>query len=452
MVRAVRAFLRLAAVAVPIGLGVLSISYAQSLKQGPSGEESARRSTPVRVVTLAPTWVVPRVVGHGTVQPARDWRAVARIEGEVIATAERLAPGEIVAAGTELLRLDDTDLRLSLAQIDAQFAALAVRDDTLEASLEIARADRDLSAAELSRQQSLADQGVATRSALDQARRQDLAARARVVETENQLALNAAERRVLEAQRRLAARSLDFTAVTAPYDMRLTGVSAEIGQVVTRGQVLATGEGTEAVEIAAQFAFGRLGPLVRMLDGAPVTELGAEVRLPVPGHGAVWTGDVVRLGEATEATTQSTALIVRVEDPLSQAAPGAKPPLRRNTYVEVVLSAPPLQGLAAPLEAVQGGMALVVGAEGTLERRPVDIRFAMDGVALIGSGLAEGDRLVVTDPAIAVPGMAVEPVEDAETAARVAALASGQPAGARAPGSGAFSGGGGGGQGKGASE
>ena len=138
------------------------------------------------------------MVGHGTAAPAREWRAVARIDGEVVMTAERLAAGETMAGGTELLRLDDTDLKLSLAQIEAQLAALDVKDATLAASLEIARADLALSQAELKRQQDLTGRGVSTQAALDQSRRQELAARAKVVDLENQLALNDAERKVLE--------------------------------------------------------------------------------------------------------------------------------------------------------------------------------------------------------------------------------------------------------------
>jgi len=43
--------------------------------------------------------VTPHSVGYGQVQPAREWRAVARVEGTVIATSDRLAAGEIAEAG-----------------------------------------------------------------------------------------------------------------------------------------------------------------------------------------------------------------------------------------------------------------------------------------------------------------------------------------------------------------
>ncbi len=426
---ALRIFMRVLAVAVPIALGALAIAYSAELKQLPSAKEKTPQATPVRVMTLAQMQIKPRVVGHGTVQPAREWRAIARIDGQVVMTAERLAAGEIAAAGTELLRLGDTDLKLALAQIDAQLASLAVKDQTLAASREIAEADLALSQAELKRQQDLAGRGVTTQASLDTSRRQELAARSKVVELENDLALNGAERNVLEAQRATAARDLEFTTVVAPYDVRLTDVAAELGQVVSRGQVMITAEGTEAVEVAAQFPIGEVGPLVRLTPGGTELDLKAKVRLPAGDHTVSWDAKVVRAGESIDARTQSTPLIVRVDNPLAQAQAGARPPLRRNTFVEVVLSAPPREALVVPAEAVRGGKALVATADNTLEQRDVTVGYTVDGVSIVEAGLSPGDKLVVTDPAIAVPGMSVKPVEDNAVVARVTKAASGSPAG-----------------------
>ena len=415
---------RAAAVAVPIAIGVLTIAWSDTLRQEPAGKERSPQPTPVRVITIQPLELRPRVVGYGTVEPAREWRAVARVEGEVIETSNLLSNGEIAAAGTELLRIDDTDLRLSLAQVDAQLAALDVKDETLSSSLEINRSDLELSRAELQRQEDLNTQGVATQAALDQIRRQELAARAKVVDSENQLSLNAAEREILKAQRATLARSLEFTSVAAPYDVRIGAVEAELGQVVSRGQTLLTAEGIDAAEIAAQFSIGKMGPLVRSLgEGATVLALDATVRLPAPGHSVTWDATVDRVGEAIDARTQSASVVVRVDRPLEQAQAGQRPPLRRNMFVEVELGAPAREALVAPGDAVRDGEALVVTAEGTLEKRPVTVDFTIDSIAVISAGLEPGDKLVVTDPAVAVPGMAVKPVEDKalkEEGARIA--------------------------------
>lgn len=443
MTTAGRFIRRVAMVGLPALLGVAAIWAAGGLRQLPAPTETTRQPTPVRVITLAPVDLVPRVSGYGTVAPVREWRAVARVEGEVTHIAQPLAPGDLVAAGSVLFRIDDSDLKLDLAGVDAQLAASELKDETLRASLALARSDLDLMNEDLSRQEQLATQGVVTQAALEATRRQQLTARSKVTELDSALKLNAAEREVLTTQRASLERAIGFAEIRAPYDLRVTELSADLGQYVSRGQTLLAAEGTEAVDIAAQFAIGRIGPLLRQAGGGTtVQDLTAKVRLPAADHDVVWPATVVRMGDAIDAATQSAPVIVRVDDPQGQSVAGQRPPLRRNMFVAVELSVPQRQALVVPLEAVRDGNALVVSAEGILEKRAVETGFVLDDIAVVSKGLAPGDKLVVTDPTIAVPGMAAKPVEDtvrkAEIAAAALGRAPGQAAGATPiPGSGA---------------
>ena len=429
MGRSGKILLRVLAVALPAALGVASVLFSDTLRQPPAAAETKRPTTPVRVITMAPVDIIPRVSGYGTVAPAREWRAVARVAGEIIETADALAPGALVPAGTVLFRIDDSDLKLDLAEIDAQLASSRAQEDTVRASLALARSDLELARADLARQERLSEQGVTTQATLDTTRRQELAARSKVTDFENQLVLNAASREVLVAQRASLERSLGFVVIRAPYDLRISELSADQGQYVSAGQTLLSAEGVDAADIAAQFPIGRMGPLLRLAgDGMTVFDLQAEVRLPAPGHTAVWPARVARVGEAIDAPTQSAAVVVRVDDPQGQSVAGQRPPLRRNMLVEVVLSAPKATQLVAPAAALREGVALVVSGEGTLEKRKVETGFGIGEIAVVTAGLKPGDKLVVTDPTIAVPGMAVKPVEDEALKASIAAAALGQAA------------------------
>lgn len=425
-------------VAVPVALGVAGIFFAGNLRKLPEPGAVTRPPTLVRVITVAPIALIPRVTGYGSVAPVREWRAVARIDGAITEVAKPLAPGDIVKQGSLVFRIDDSDMKLTLAGVDAQIAASSIKDDTVRASLALAQSDLDLVRADLERQTRLNTQGVVTQAALDATQRQELTARTKVTELNNQLALNAAERDVLATQRAALERSIGFADIRAPYDLRVSDLSADIGQYVNRGQVLLTGEGVDAADISAQFPIGRIGPLLRLAgENAAVTKLKAQVKLPAPGHVVVWPAKVERMGDAIDERTQSAPVVVRVTDPQAQSVAGERPPLRRNMFVEVELSAPKQQALVVPAEAVQNGMALVISAEGTLEKRPVVIGFTSGDLAVVSKGLSPGDKLVVTDPSIAVPGMAVKPVEDEARKAQIAAEALGQTAAVAKPGSGA---------------
>lgn len=429
MKRLARYLLRFLSVTVPLGLGVLSIMVFAGMKSPPSAKEVAPKITPVRIITIAPIPIVPRVSGYGTVSPTREWRAVARIEGEIIWTSEKLANGLLADAGEELMRIDQSGIELTLAQIDAQISSIDVKDETVHASLAISEAEWDISHADLVRQKDLAGRGAVPQTAVDKAVRQELISRSNVNSLKNQLALNGAERKVLMAQRNITLRDLGYTSIKAPYDVRVGEVSAETGQFVSRGQVLVAAEGVDAVEIAAQIPIGRMSPLMNG-SGQPrptgPVGLEAKVLLRAPTRIVEWDARVARVGDQIDPRTQSINVVVVVDQPMEQATTGQKPPLRRNMFVEVILSAPERTAIAIPRDAVHDGTVFVVNGEDKLEKRDVQIAYAIDRVAIVAKGLMEGDRLVVTDMDIAVPGKTVKPVEDKALKARLALIASGQ--------------------------
>ncbi len=171
-------------------------------------------------------------------------------------------------------------------------------------------------------------------------------------------------------------------------------------------------------------------------NGLGVTDLTARVRLPARDHTVTWPATVARMGEAIDPRTQNAPVVVRVRDPQARSEAGKRPPLRRNMFVEVELAAPRQIALVVPAEAVQAGIALVVTKDDTLARRPVETGFALGDLRVVTKGLAPGDRLVLTDPSVAVPGMAVKPVEDDSRKAAIAAQALGQDPVAPGPGGG----------------
>lgn len=420
---------RVLAVFVPIAVAVGIVLWSGTLKSAPVPAERSANVRPVRVITLEPVQFIPQISGYGPAEPAREWRAIARIDGEVIETSDSLKNGQFVPQGALLLRIDDTDIRLDLAQIDARLSSLDVRDSTLRASQAVVEREYNLASADLARKKELLAQGTVSQTVVEQTERVELAAQSKRLEIENQLALNVADRNVLLAERESAARSLSFTEIRAPFDVLIGEVSANLGQVVNRSQTLFTADGTDRVEIAAQVPIGRMGPLARGLNGRdPREALSATVVMSTAGHQVRWPATISRISEAIDMRTQSIAVIVSVDNPLQKASPGERPPLRRGMFVEVLFAAPEVEAIVVPASAVWGGEALVVTDEDTIARRPVTVGFEADGLAVISDGLSAGDRLVVSDPAVAVVGMTVKPMEDKALVQMIARQSAGRSA------------------------
>jgi multidrug efflux pump subunit AcrA (membrane-fusion protein) len=430
---------RLAALVVPVAAAAALTVAARGAATGPAGAEQASRVRPVRVIEIAPLPFVARATGHGLVTPARDWKAVARIEGAVAWMAPDLKDGGFAAEGAPLLRMDDADIRLALAQIDADLATLAIRAETYRSSLALAEREAALNEAEAQRQRELRNRGAAAQAAVDQAERAALASAQQAQVQRNLIAINAAEREALLARRAVAGRDLDHATIAAPFALRIGTVNVEVAQWVNRGTVLFEGDGTEAAEVAAEFPLGRLRPLVTAgtLDGsgggvaADTGPLGLEavVRLRAPGRTVEWPATVDRVAQAVGQRTQSASVIVRVAQNYASAEAGVRPPLRRGAFVEVELRAPVREVVGLlPAAALHQGAIYLLGADNRLEIRPVGVAVRMGETVIVEPAPAPGTRVVVSDLVPAVAGMALRPQPDADLAQRLADVAAGRRA------------------------
>ena len=228
----------------PVALGAAAVGYAIQSREGPERVPPQERTMPVRVVTVPALDVAPRALGYGSVQPGRVWEAVAEVSGAVLYRHPELEKGAILRAGTELLRIDPTDYRLAIAQIEAnvrsteaQLAVLDVRASNTKRSLAIEERNIGLARKELERKQRLARQGTISQAAVDQEERAVLVGEQAVQNLRNSMRLLPAERAVLEAtldqlgaQLETARRNLHRTTITAPFHCRIAEVNVEQAQ------------------------------------------------------------------------------------------------------------------------------------------------------------------------------------------------------------------------------
>lgn len=425
---------RNAGMIVAILLGVALIILAPLMKSPP--EKSPVKEHPVKVRSMVvPTLdVVPRSIGFGRVSPGRTWESVAEVSGQVTWVADELRDGRVVAAGTALLRIEDANYRLVLAQAEAQLQASEIKKKAAREGLALAKKNLTLLQAEYKRQKRLATKGTVSKNALEATERQVLAGQTQVVNLQNSLDLTSVEHQVLIAQQGAAKLDLQRTAITAPFDVRINQVDIGVAQYANKGQQLFTADGLEVAEVEAQFSVGILRPLIRGVTTgnkvnirAGATQLSAVVRLRTSSHTVEWPTRIDRVAGAIDPQTQTIGVIVAVDNPYASAVPGMRPPLRRDTFVEVELySAPIKQQIVVPLSAIHDGMLYIVDSDNHLEKRKVNIDFSQQGYAVIAKGLKPGERIVTSDLITATEGMLLTPQEDKKSKRRMVMEATGK--------------------------
>ncbi|MFA6108858.1 MAG: efflux RND transporter periplasmic adaptor subunit [Candidatus Latescibacterota bacterium] len=355
--------------------GLLILALALLTAVGALAQE--RPKAAARPVVTAPVQIqatplsVPAV---GTVEPIQSVSVRAQVGGVVTRVA--FEEGGSVTAGQLLFQIDPRPLQAALAAAQAQLA----RDQAqaAHAQTQAARLER------------LVAKDYVTREQYDAARTQ-----AAVFKP----AVQADEAAVEKARLELA-----YASVTSPIAGRAGAALIKKGNVV-RANDAAMVVVNQLQPIWVTFAVpGTQLPLVRQYATAAGDEL--EVRC-VPtrdGSAPPLSGRLVFIDNAVDPKTGTVTLKAEFDNGDGALWPG------QFVDTELVLTVE-REALTVPAVAVvtgqDGSFVWVVGADGKVQRRPVQVRRTVNGTAVLAEGPAAGERLVTDGQMWLVPGATV---------------------------------------------
>jgi RND family efflux transporter MFP subunit len=399
-------------------LGALALFLAPQIKQAPPQTQKAASPKVVRIIKIQVRSIQPTAIGYGYIQPAREWQAQSELSGTVIWKSDKLKNGAIINRGETLLKIDPAPFLLTKAQLTAQLEVAQLKDKTIQASLDIAEQDVALQKKELQRIEKLSKTGNISKTTKDASKRQLLNSQQQLQTLKNNLLINQAEQKVLISQLAIIDLDLQKTSLTAPFAIRVTEVNVGVAQYINRGELLLKADGLDAAEVSAQFPLGKMHPLRKASNNTPFTnaqhtDLQASVELQAADRIISWQGVVDRTGGLLDAQTQSQSIVVRIDNPYQQATPGSRPPLIRNTFVQVILKAPILnKQLLLPITAIHNNQVYTLDADNKLRIKVVKVDFIQQQIAVIHSGLNAGDKVILSPLSPAIEGMKLKPVQD----------------------------------------
>lgn len=336
--------------------------------------------------------------GVGTVTAAQSVTVKARIDGQLDKLG--FTEGQDVKAGQMLAQLDPRTLQAQLAQAKAQRAKDA-------AQLANARVD-------LQRYSSLIKQDAATQQQLD-------TQKALVAQLEAAVQTD-------DAQVNFAAVQLSFATISAPISGRVGARLVDIGNVVhatdPNGLVVINQiDPITVVFTLPEAAFQDINRALHASTGPlPVEVYASDTSL-------LGRGRLVMLNNQIDTASGTVQLKARFDNPRHTLWPG------QYVNVRLVLGERK-QALTVPAPTVQrnqaGTYVYAVDADGqTVRSVPIVVAQIQDGVAIVGQGLAAGQRVVVEGQSKLAPGSRIIETQ------RAPAGAASAPAGAAAAASGA---------------
>ncbi len=320
----------------------------------------------------------------GYVVARREATVSAKITGKV--REVRIEEGQHVEAGQVLATLDDVDARAALGVVEAELAA--TRSQAAEIRTNLANAER-----EYDRQQGLADRKLTSLQALDTARTQAEALRARLasqLETEKVGLEQLAQARV----------QLDNTIIRAPFSGVITVKAAQPGEIVSPlsagGGFTRTGIGTivdmDSLEIEVdvnESYINRVTPGQRVeavLNAYPDWKIPASVIAIIPTADRAKATVKVRIALGQKDARIVPEMGVRVSF-LEDARPEDAAATARAVLVP--------QG-ALRQDGAQDVVFVV--RDGSVRRRAVSAGASVGALREIRAGLTAGDLVVVDGP------------------------------------------------------
>jgi multidrug efflux system membrane fusion protein len=375
----------------------LGLAPANAAEQGASPAASAQpqgrrgRANPGGPIPVITTVVTPKsmpilIEAVGTVQAIASIQIKPRLDSQIMKV--HVEEGALVKEGDMLFELDQRTLKAQLAQIEAQ-----IRKDQAQ----VAQAKRDTT-----RSEDLVAKGAATVVARDT----------------NMTNLKAAEAQLEsdEAMRQNILTQLSYTEIRAPVSGRIGSIPNKAGTTVRVGDntttaVLATINQVDPIYV--QFAIPQvyLPDLRAAMAKAPVVvtaNLDDKRRQ---------SGAVAFIENTVDPMTGTVMVKAKIDNANEGLWPG------QFVRAEIVLGVEP-DALSVPSAAVQlgpqGPYIFVIKSGNVAETRPISLKRTQGGEAVIGSGLAAGEQVVVDGQLRLVNGAAVAPKPAASEPPKVA--------------------------------
>ncbi|HEX7636948.1 MAG TPA: efflux RND transporter periplasmic adaptor subunit [Burkholderiaceae bacterium] len=374
-----------AAALVAAGAGAWALAHEAHAASPPGGKDG-REAAPVAITSaIARRQDMPVYrTGIGTVQAAHSVTVRARVDGQLDSVG--FAEGQDVRKGQVVARIDPRTYQAALLQAQAARA----KD---QATLANARVD-------LRRYQQLIAQDAATQQQLD-------TQQALVAQLEAQV-------RSDDAQVNTAQVQLGYTTITAP-------IAGRAGtRLVDPGNIVHAADATGLVVINQIDPISVLFTLPEDAVQDTNRALAGGRRLPVQAYSRDGS-ELLGAGTLTAVNNQIDTASGTVQ--MKASFPNPQHALWPGQYVDVrLVLGTRAQVVTVPAQAIQRGpdrsYVYTVDAGGAAASRTVAGVQIQDGVAIVGSGLQGGERVVVDGQYRIRPGSRVTEVADAAPAVR----------------------------------
>jgi len=343
-----------------------------------------RQAKLVQVIPVRKDNCTTMVKGNGLVMPAQRVTLHPQVTGQIVEVSPDVVPGGFVQAGQKLMVIDHRDYTIQVRQRQS----------------EVAKANKDLKVEQGNQAVAKQEYEILGEVITDEDRE--------LVLREPQLLSAQAAQESAQAALEKAELDLARCDIVAPFNAVIQQKDTDLGASVSINSQLVTLIGTDEAWVEAKVFANQLKWLdIPKRNG----DLGANVTIRNTG---VWGGDRFRTGRVLcllgelETEGRLARLLVTVDDPFCLKPQNRNlPQILISSYVSAEIEGRTLSDVF-PIQRSHlrdNDTVWIMDDDGQLETRQVQIVFRGPDRVYVTEGLAENEKLVVTDIAAPLEGM-----------------------------------------------
>ncbi|MFK7733489.1 MAG: efflux RND transporter periplasmic adaptor subunit [Pseudomonadales bacterium] len=378
-------------------LGLLLIAGLFYVNEPAPARSAPARPAPIAVdvMPLALENIEIKVESYGTVQPRTQSMLVAQVSGQITKVNSAFRDGGFFNKNDVLLEIDPRDYvaNVRIAEASLVDAQQVLMEETARAE----QASKDWQ--RLGRGEKPSD--------LVLRKPQMLAAKARLASASANL-----DKVRLDLER---------TKIRAPYAGRTLKNLVDLGQVVSMNAQLGEIYATDAVEIRLPIRNRDLAyvSLPERYSNSQLesSDLPKVVLTSQLTGNESWEGEIVRTESAIDTNARQLHVVAKIDEPFAagEQTDNEQPPTRPikiGEYVNAFITGKTMENvLSIPVDAIYQNSYVYTVVDGLLQRQDINITWRSGERAVIQSGLAEGDQLVLTPLGQVTSGVRVTPNE-----------------------------------------
>ena len=415
-----RAVQRLIICTIVLLIGVVAMLALASMKKPPAEARLDERPLHVEVKEVIARDIPVIISGFGEARPLDMVTISPEVPGRIVMVHPQLEPGEIVAQGDVLFRIDDRDYQADQSEASAsvqQWRNTILRlkkQATIDADrLKTLRRSQRLAEAEFDRLQDLYEEDrVGTRSGVDAAERAANSARDLADQMAQAVALYPIQIReaqnslkAAQARQEIAAIRLERCVVKAPFNGRVRSVAIEQGQYVQTGIAAVTLADDSILEIHIPIDSRDARQWLRFKTDTPtfggawfgeLEPVACTIKWTEAMDGPHWQGSLHRVVEFNKET-RTVTVAVRISAAEALSGVPSRIPLVEGMFCRVEIPGRIMPAVfALPRWAVSFENTVYVVRDNRLKTIGVRVARIQGEQAFVDQGLKAGEQVIVT--------------------------------------------------------